>query len=55
MAISSSSVDGRHSELVKRGTKIKEPKDYDDSRRDFDVADLDGNVIFCGSLISSSS
>ena len=43
MGISFNDVAGRHSELVKRGTKIKELKDS----RDFDVAGLDGNVIFC--------
>jgi hypothetical protein len=25
---------------------VKEPKDYDYGPRDFDVADLDGNMIF---------
>ena len=33
----------------KRGAKVlKEPKDYDYGLRDFDVADLDGNMIFFG-------
>jgi hypothetical protein len=40
-------LDGRHSELVKGPAKIKELKDCDDGPRDFDVAGLDGNVIFC--------
>ena len=35
--------------LAKRGAKVlKEPKDYDYGLRDFDVSDLDGNVIFFG-------
>jgi catechol-2,3-dioxygenase len=35
--------------LVKRAAKVlKEPKDYDYGLRDFDVADLDGNMIFFG-------
>ena len=42
-------VDQLHAELVKRGAKVlKEPKDYDYGMRDFDVADLDGNMIFFG-------
>ena len=42
-------VDALHADLVKRGAKIlKEPRDYDYGLRDFDVADLDGNMIFFG-------
>jgi catechol 2,3-dioxygenase-like lactoylglutathione lyase family enzyme len=42
-------VDALHADLVKRGAKVlKEPKDYDYGMRDFDVADLDGNMIFFG-------
>jgi catechol 2,3-dioxygenase-like lactoylglutathione lyase family enzyme len=42
-------VDALHAELVKRGAKVlKAPKDYDYGMRDFDVADLDGNMIFFG-------
>jgi catechol 2,3-dioxygenase-like lactoylglutathione lyase family enzyme len=42
-------VDAVHADLVKRGAKVlKEPKDYDYGMRDFDVADLDGNMIFFG-------
>ena len=42
-------VDALHADLVKRGAKVlKEPKDYDYGMRDFDVADLDGNIIFFG-------
>ena len=38
-----------HADLVKRGAKVlKEPKDYDYGLRDFDVSDIDGNVIFFG-------
>jgi uncharacterized glyoxalase superfamily protein PhnB len=42
-------VDAVHADLVKRGAKVlKEPKDYDYGLRDFDVADLDGNMLFFG-------
>lgn len=42
-------VDALHADLVKRGACVlKAPKDYDYGLRDFDVADLDGNVIFFG-------
>src|SRR3977135_3049902 len=42
-------VDALHGELVKRRAKVlKAPKDYDYGLRDFDVADLDGNMIFFG-------
>jgi len=42
-------VDTLHANLVKRGAKVlKAPKDYDYGMRDFDVADLDGNMIFFG-------
>ena len=42
-------VDGLHAELQKRGAKIlKAPANYDYGLRDFDVADLDGNMIFFG-------
>ena len=42
-------VDALHADLVKRGAKVlKAPQDYDYGLRDFDVADLDGNMIFFG-------
>lgn len=42
-------VDAVHADLVRHGAKVlKEPKDYDYGLRDFDVADLDGNMIFFG-------
>ena len=42
-------VDALHTDLVKRGAKVlKQPKDHDYGLRDFDVADLDGNMIFFG-------
>jgi predicted enzyme related to lactoylglutathione lyase len=42
-------VDALHADLVKRGARVlKAPKDYDYGLRDFDVADLDGNMIFFG-------
>jgi hypothetical protein len=40
-------VDALHADLVKRGARVlKAPRDY--GLRDFDVADLDGNMIFFG-------
>ena len=49
-------VDALHADLVKRGAKVlKEPKDYDYGLRDFDVADLDGNMIFFGMESKKSS
>ena len=42
-------VDGLHADLVKRGARVlKAPADYDYGLRDFDVADLDGNMLFFG-------
>jgi catechol 2,3-dioxygenase-like lactoylglutathione lyase family enzyme len=42
-------VDALYADLVKRGARVlKAPKDYDYGLRDFDVADLDGNMIFFG-------
>jgi catechol 2,3-dioxygenase-like lactoylglutathione lyase family enzyme len=42
-------VDACHADLLKRGAKVlKEPKDYDYGVREFDVADLDGNMIYFG-------
>lgn len=42
-------VDALHADLTKRGARVmKAPKDYDYGLRDFDVADLDGNMIFFG-------
>jgi uncharacterized glyoxalase superfamily protein PhnB len=42
-------VDALHGDLVTRGAKVlKAPNDYDYGLRDFDVADLDGNMIFFG-------
>src|SRR5580704_16088523 len=49
-------VDALHGELVKRGAKVlKAPQDYDYGLRDFDVADLDGNMIFFGMESKKSS
>jgi len=40
-------VDGLHAELQKRGARLlKAPANYDYGLRDFDVADLDGNMLF---------
>ena len=42
-------VDGLHAELQKRGANIlRVPANYDYGLRDFDVADLDGNMLFFG-------
>ncbi|HEY6979811.1 VOC family protein [Reyranella sp.] len=42
-------VDTLHAELTKRGANVlKAPANYDYGLRDFDVADLDGNMIFFG-------
>ncbi len=42
-------VDALHADLVERGAKVmKAPANYDYGLRDFDVADLDGNMIFFG-------
>ena len=42
-------VDGLHADLQKRGARIlKAPANYDYRMRDFDVADLDGNMLFFG-------
>src|SRR5262245_730086 len=42
-------VDALHAELVKRGAKVlTEPRDEDYGIRDFDVTDLDGNMIYFG-------
>jgi len=43
-------------EGLKRGAKVlKAPQDYDYGLRDFDVADLDGNMIFFGMESKKSS
>ena len=48
-------VDGLHADLQKRGAKIlKAPANYDYGLRDFDVADLDGNMLFFGMEIPKS-
>ena len=42
-------VDALHADLVARVAKVlKEPANYDYGLRDFDVADLDGNMLFFG-------
>jgi catechol 2,3-dioxygenase-like lactoylglutathione lyase family enzyme len=49
VAIAVLDVDALHVELVTRGARVvKPPKDYDYGLRDFDVADLDGNMLFFG-------
>lgn len=45
-------VDALHADLVKRGAKvIKAPANQEYGLRDFDVSDLDGNMMFFGSEI----
>ena len=47
VAIDVDDVDALHADLVQRGAKVlKPPADYDYGLRDFDVADLDGNMLF---------
>ena len=49
VAIDVDDVDALHADLVKRGaTVLKAPANYDYGLRDFDVADLDGNMLFFG-------
>ncbi len=56
VSISIDDVDALHADLVKRGAKVlKAPKDYDYGLRDFDVADLGGNMIFFGMESKKSS
>ena len=51
-----SDIEALHADLVERGAKVlKEPQDYDYGLRDFDVADLDGNMIFFGMESKKSS
>jgi len=49
VAIFVDDVDGLHVDLQRRGAKIlKAPADQPYGLRDFDVADLDGNMLFFG-------
>jgi len=49
VAIDVGDVDALHADLVERRAKIlKVPADYDYGMRTFDVADLDGNMLFFG-------
>lgn len=42
-------VDVLHADVVRRGARVlKAPQDYDYGLRDFDVADLDGNMLYFG-------
>ncbi len=48
-------VDALHADLVRRGARVlKAPANYDYGLRDFDVADLDGNVLFFAMEIPKS-
>jgi catechol 2,3-dioxygenase-like lactoylglutathione lyase family enzyme len=47
VAIDVDDVDALHADLMRRGAKVlKAPANYDYGLRDFDVADLDGNMLF---------
>jgi len=49
VAIAVRDVDVLHVELVTNGARVvKAPQDYDYGLRDFDVADLDGNMLYFG-------
>jgi catechol 2,3-dioxygenase-like lactoylglutathione lyase family enzyme len=49
MVIEVDDVDHLHADLARRGAKVtKPPKDQAYGMREFDVADLDGNMIFFG-------
>ena len=49
VALDVDDVDALHADLLKRGAKVlKVPANHDYSLRTFDVADLDGNMLFFG-------
>ena len=49
VAIDVEDVDALHADLMMRGANVlKAPANYDYGLRDFDVADLDGNMLFFG-------
>lgn len=55
VAIDVDDVDALHADLVRRGARVlKAPANYDYGLRDFDVADLDGNMLFFGMEIPRS-
>ena len=55
MAVEVDDVDGLHADLARRGAKVaKPPKDQPYGMREFDVADLDGNMIFFGMELKKS-
>ena len=55
VAIDVDDVDALHADLVSRGAKVlKAPANYDYGLRDFDVADLDGNMLFFGMEIPNN-
>ena len=48
-------VNSLHADLVHRGAKVlTEPRDEDYGMRDFDVTDLDGNMIYFGMPLNRS-
>ncbi|MCW5736900.1 MAG: VOC family protein [Enhydrobacter sp.] len=55
VAIDVDDVDALHADLVKRGAMVvKAPANQDYGLRDFDVADLDGNVLFFAMAIPTN-
>ena len=55
MVIDADDIDGLYADLAKRGAKlVKPPKDQPYGMREFDVADLDGNMIFFGMELKKS-
>ncbi len=56
VAIDVDDVDTLHADLVKRGARVlKAPANYDYGLRDFEVADLDGNMLFFAMEIPKKS
>ena len=56
MTVDVDDADSLHAELARRGANVvKPPKDQPYGMREFDVADLDGNMIFFGMESKKSS
>jgi catechol 2,3-dioxygenase-like lactoylglutathione lyase family enzyme len=55
MTVDFDDADSLHAELARRGANVvKPPKDQPYGMREFDVADLDGNMIFFGMELKKS-